>query len=188
MQPTLLSRSSNSPPYKSGTQCVLLICIVLILTTSFFPPQREMKEHNHFQGPKSLLYLREDLTFSVKRINHLSQDNSDKFLLVCCFSVQLTLHKMLSIAMRWHKMERHQHLKLWFTWNSDRAPSSGEPLSIIPQDQNPHWFWPRELFTSNSARTLAVLRLYMQWTRPMREHFQGFSTSRNFSRIFHFKN
>lgn len=158
---------------------VLLICIILILITSFFfPSQREMKEHNHFQVPKSLLYLREDLTFSVKRINHLSQDNSDKLLLVCCFSVQLTLHKMLSIAIRWHKMELHQQLKLRFTCNSDRAASSGEPLSVIPQDQNPHCFWPKELFTSNSARTVAVLRLL---------HAVDQAHQRAFSRIFKFK-
>lgn len=36
MQPTRLSksRSSKSPPYKSGTHCTLLICIILILASS----------------------------------------------------------------------------------------------------------------------------------------------------------
>jgi len=114
MQSSLLSksRSSNCPPYKSRTQCILLICIVLTLTSSFlifFQRERRVQE-SEYQNPSSI--LRQDLTFTVKRIKHLNRDCGDKLLLLCCFTTQEILHKMLNIEIRWHKMELYHPLKL----------------------------------------------------------------------------
>lgn len=126
MQPTRLSksRSSKSPPYKSGTHCILLICIILILASSlsFFSEKEKSTSISEDWNPSSI--VRENLTFRAKRIKHLSRDCQDKLFLLFCFTMQEILHKMLGTAIRWCKMEIHDQLKLWFTWNSDWGASS----------------------------------------------------------------